>query len=141
MVDGRWSMVDGRWFVLIGVGPRACLCRNWGCRYTHDSAHSSGVWLAYTYLSPCLLLLIHDAWFYVTHRALHRSKLAFKYIHWLHHERVDPEVRQKKKLQKNSRFFVCFGPFLTPLFCFEQALHRPTRAGVLCPHRARGHGC
>eukprot|EP00040_Diaphanoeca_grandis_P027695 m.158351 g.158351 ORF g.158351 m.158351 type:complete len:294 (+) comp31086_c0_seq1:328-1209(+) len=59
--------------------------------YTFDSfpSLSSAV---YTYLSPLLLLLLHDAWFYFSHRLMHRSKFAYQWIHSLHHQRTNPEA-------------------------------------------------
>ena len=50
------------------------------------------VWAAWVYWSPMVLLLIHDTWFYATHRALHSSPRLYRWIHHLHHERTAPEA-------------------------------------------------
>ena len=39
------------------------------------------------YWMPAVLLLLHDSWFYVTHRMLHRSPFLFKHVHSWHHQR------------------------------------------------------
>ena len=41
-------------------------------------------WLAFP-----VMLVVHDAYFYFTHRLMHHPKL-FKYIHLLHHKSVNP---------------------------------------------------
>lgn len=45
----------------------------------------------WTYLlfSILLMVLLHDAWFFFTHRLMHHPKL-FKYIHKVHHQSTDP---------------------------------------------------
>jgi sterol desaturase/sphingolipid hydroxylase (fatty acid hydroxylase superfamily) len=53
--------------------------------YDDINAHS---W-AYLIFSIVLMILLHDAWFYWTHRLMHHPKL-YKYVHKVHHQSVDP---------------------------------------------------
>ena len=43
----------------------------------------------YFVFSVVLMILLHDAWFYFTHRLMHHPKL-FKHIHKVHHQSTDP---------------------------------------------------
>lgn len=43
----------------------------------------------YFVFSVFVMILLHDAWFYFTHRLMHHPKL-FKYIHKVHHQSTDP---------------------------------------------------
>ena len=45
-------------------------------------------WL-YLILSVVVMILLHDAWFYFTHRFMHHPKI-YKYVHKVHHESIDP---------------------------------------------------
>ncbi|MEX0337733.1 MAG: sterol desaturase family protein [Arenibacterium sp.] len=45
--------------------------------------------VAYVWLSVAALILLHDTWFYWTHRALHLPRL-FRRMHRLHHRSVQP---------------------------------------------------
>lgn len=44
---------------------------------------------AYFVFSIVVMILLHDTWFYWTHRLMHHPKL-FKYIHKVHHQSTDP---------------------------------------------------
>jgi sterol desaturase/sphingolipid hydroxylase (fatty acid hydroxylase superfamily) len=44
--------------------------------------------LTYFFISIFLMLLIHDTYFYWTHRLMHH-KLIFKHVHKVHHESID----------------------------------------------------
>jgi sterol desaturase/sphingolipid hydroxylase (fatty acid hydroxylase superfamily) len=44
---------------------------------------------AYFGFSIILMILLHDAWFYWTHRLMHHPKI-FKYVHKVHHQSTDP---------------------------------------------------
>ena len=53
----------------------------------YTDVHQYGMvwfWLAFP-----IMLVVHDAYFYFTHRLMHHPKL-FKYIHLLHHKSVNP---------------------------------------------------
>ena len=45
---------------------------------------------AQLYIAPAVLLLVHDGWFYFTHRAMHRSRVLYRHVHALHHRRRCP---------------------------------------------------
>jgi len=53
--------------------------------YTHIETHG---WL-YFFLAFPLMLLLHDTYFYWTHRAMHHKKL-FRILHLVHHKSVNP---------------------------------------------------
>lgn len=53
--------------------------------YKHIHQHS----LVYFFLAFPLMFLIHDAYFYWTHRAMHHKKL-FKFFHLVHHQSTNP---------------------------------------------------
>jgi hypothetical protein len=44
---------------------------------------------AYFVFSIVLMIVLHDTWFYWTHRLMHHPKL-YKYIHKVHHQSTDP---------------------------------------------------
>lgn len=44
---------------------------------------------SYFVFSVLVMILLHDAWFYFTHRLMHHPKL-FKYVHKVHHQSTDP---------------------------------------------------
>ena len=44
---------------------------------------------SYFVFSIFIMILLHDAWFYFTHRLMHHPKL-FKYVHKVHHKSIDP---------------------------------------------------
>lgn len=46
--------------------------------------------MVHLFFVPAVLIAVHDAWFYFTHRALHKSPILFSYIHSLHHKRSAP---------------------------------------------------
>ncbi len=43
----------------------------------------------YFFISPLLMIVIHDAYFYWTHRLMHWKKI-FKYVHRTHHLSINP---------------------------------------------------
>ncbi len=49
---------------------------------------TNGGWLYYG-ISMLLMLLVHDTYFYWTHRAMHHPKL-YRYIHLVHHRSTNP---------------------------------------------------
>ncbi len=57
--------------------------------YTQIYDHVSDYGWVYFSLSIALMILLHDAWFFFTHRLMHHPKL-FKHIHKVHHQSIDP---------------------------------------------------
>ncbi len=58
-----------------------------GYTQIYDNVNDYG-W-GYFVFSILLMILLHDAWFFFTHRLMHHPKL-FKYIHKIHHQSTDP---------------------------------------------------
>lgn len=48
--------------------------------------------LAWVYVSPLVLLFTHDTWFYICHRAMHSTKIGYRWIHAMHHANDAPEA-------------------------------------------------
>ncbi len=57
--------------------------------YTKIYKNISDYGWAYFVFSIVVMILLHDTWFYWTHRLMHHPKL-FKYIHKVHHQSTDP---------------------------------------------------
>ena len=53
--------------------------------YTHFGDHS----VAYFIFSIVVFIILHDTYFYWTHRAMHWKKI-YRYVHLVHHKSVDP---------------------------------------------------
>jgi Delta7-sterol 5-desaturase len=58
-------------------------------KYTQLYTDLNTYGIFYFIVSILLMLLIHDAYFYWTHRLMHHPKL-FKYFHKVHHQSVNP---------------------------------------------------
>jgi lathosterol oxidase len=63
------------------------LHQHYGFFKLYENAEEHG--LLYFFLSPLLLIFLHDTYFYWTHRAMHHPKL-FKRFHKLHHQSYSP---------------------------------------------------
>ncbi|WP_207433106.1 sterol desaturase family protein [Sabulibacter ruber] len=72
-------------FALYGV----VLSSNWVKPYTRIYTDISEFGLAYFGLSVVMALVIHDAYFYWTHRFMHHPRF-FKLFHLTHHKSVNP---------------------------------------------------
>ena len=72
-------------FGLVGWATLEASWRGWTQMYWDASEHSRGWWWA----SVGLTILLHDTWFYWTHRAMHHPRL-FRYFHRTHHLSVNP---------------------------------------------------
>lgn len=57
--------------------------------YTQIYSNVSDYGWSYFVFSIVAMILLHDTWFYWTHRLMHHPKL-FKYIHKVHHQSTDP---------------------------------------------------
>src|SRR4051812_15308633 len=58
-------------------------------RYTHYYSRISDHSMVYFYLAIPLMFIIHDTYFYWTHRLMHHPKL-FKAFHVIHHKSTNP---------------------------------------------------
>ena len=74
-------------FIFVGVGLIifASSLRNYNLRYDKIADYGWGYWC----LSVLLMIVLHDTYFYWTHRLMHHPKL-FKYFHLLHHKSTNP---------------------------------------------------
>ena len=63
------------------------VAQNNGYTQIYDKVSDYG-W-GYFIFSIVLMILLHDTWFYWTHRLIHHPKL-FKHIHKVHHQSTDP---------------------------------------------------
>lgn len=72
-------------FALIGVGLTYAALAGWTRIYIDFGAYGWGYWLA----SIAALLVLHDTYFYWTHRLMHH-RLLFKHVHRLHHRSHNP---------------------------------------------------
>lgn len=67
--------------MLIYFGDRAGIMR-----FQHDAAAAGPIWFV---ASLAILIVAHDAWFYWTHRLIHRPRL-FRRLHKTHHRSMNP---------------------------------------------------
>lgn len=72
-------------FALIGVGMTFSALQGWTQFYIRFDSYGWGYW----FLSLAALIVLHDAYFYWTHRAMHH-RLLFKWFHRLHHRSHNP---------------------------------------------------
>ncbi|HEY0057267.1 MAG TPA: sterol desaturase family protein [Pedobacter sp.] len=72
-------------FTLIDIG--LYVAQRYGYTQLYNDINQFG-W-AYFAFSILLMMLLHDAWFFFTHRLMHHPKL-YKHIHSVHHQSIDP---------------------------------------------------
>eukprot|EP00038_Savillea_parva_P021154 m.33553 g.33553 ORF g.33553 m.33553 type:complete len:417 (-) comp5033_c0_seq1:2147-3397(-) len=103
----------------LGIGPRQSTVDcgdSGGGQYARGGyAHNVPVSLAlviWWYVSPMFLLFVHDAWFYMWHRALHASPTAYQWIHAVHHTHTAPEAWDLFYMHPVESMLVVTVPFL-----------------------------
>lgn len=72
-------------FALVGIGLRIDPIKQWSNIYT--DFHAYPMW--WYFASIVLAILIHDTYFYWTHRLMHHPRL-FKTMHLVHHRSTNP---------------------------------------------------
>lgn len=72
-------------FGLVGAVTIEAGRRGWTQLYTRVEDHS----MTWFFVSILLAILLHDTWFYWTHRLLHHPRL-FRHTHSLHHRSTNP---------------------------------------------------
>lgn len=72
-------------FALVGIGLRIDPIKQWSNIYT--DFHAYPIW--WYFASIVLAILIHDTYFYWTHRLMHHPRL-FKTMHLVHHRSTNP---------------------------------------------------
>src|SRR5436853_320575 len=80
-----YSMSSIAIFSVIGVCVFTAIKKGYGLTYFHVSERG---W-PYFFISIGLAIIIHDAYFYFTHRLMHHPAL-FKHIHLIHHKSTNP---------------------------------------------------
>lgn len=73
--------------IFAGIGFSIWLCMQFGLANIYDNPAARG-W-PYFWLSVVLLIVLHDAWFYWTHRLIHHRRL-FRRLHRVHHKSGNP---------------------------------------------------
>ena len=68
-----------------------------------------GCWM---FLSPLVLLMLHDSWFFLVHSTLHRSKFLYATIHAWHHEKNAPSACDVFYMHPAESFVAVVLPFL-----------------------------
>lgn len=82
----RWSLLSAGIYG-IPAGIVAWGCQNQGWTRIYSQAEDYPLW--YLPISVLLYLLVHDSWFYWTHRWMHQPRL-FKIAHAVHHASRPP---------------------------------------------------
>lgn len=84
-LEFRYSMSTVFIFALIGFS--ILNLKNAGYTLLYDNiAQRGNVWFV---TSIVLMVLLHDAWFYWTHRLMHHPKI-FRHVHLVHHRSTNP---------------------------------------------------
>lgn len=81
----RYSFSSLAIFATMAIGIRLAEQAGYTKIYTDFSAYGWGYFL----FSTVLFILVHDAYFYFTHRAMHHPKV-FKHVHKVHHMSNNP---------------------------------------------------
>lgn len=81
----RYSMSTVLIFALIGLG----IIRLKNAGYTLIYEHFAEWGWLWFFFSIVLMVLLHDAWFYWTHRLMHHPKI-FRHVHLVHHRSTNP---------------------------------------------------
>ncbi len=82
----RWSLFSSLIFAAVGVG--------WGLLWQlgHTQLYlkfDEFGWVYFSLIGPLVLLLLHDTYFYWTHRWLHRPRV-YRMFHSVHHQSLKP---------------------------------------------------
>lgn len=81
----RYSLLTQLIFSLVGVATLAAARQGWTQIYWRFNAHS----VAWFWASVALTVVLHDTYFYWTHRLMHHRKL-FRWFHRTHHRSHNP---------------------------------------------------
>lgn len=84
-LEFRYSMSTVFIFALIGFGILNLKNAGFTLIYDHFDEWGAG-WFV---VSLVLMILLHDAWFYWTHRLMHHPKI-FRHVHLVHHRSTNP---------------------------------------------------
>lgn len=119
-----WSLLSAAVYGLpAGVVAWGWNAHGWTRIYTRVSDHSL-LWLP---VSLGLCLLLHDTWFYWTHRAMHAPAL-FRRVHAVHHASRPPTAWAAMSFHP---WEALSGAFVVPLLVFILPLHVGVVAALL----------
>jgi sterol desaturase/sphingolipid hydroxylase (fatty acid hydroxylase superfamily) len=81
----KWSLLTAVIYGLVGTAT-ILIGKTWGWQvYRKIDSHGWGWFVA----SIAITIIVHDTWFYWTHRLMHHRRL-FKLFHRVHHESTNP---------------------------------------------------
>lgn len=81
----RWSMLTVVIYGLVGAATIWAVKMGWTQMYRNINAYG---WIWF-WSSIGVAIIVHDTWFYWTHRMMHHRKL-FRWFHKVHHESTNP---------------------------------------------------
>jgi len=81
----RWSMLTVVIYGIVGAASIEAARQGWTQMYSKINAHG---WLWF-WASIGIAIVLHDTWFYWTHRLMHHRSL-FRWFHKVHHESTNP---------------------------------------------------
>ena len=80
-----WSLSSVIVYGLVGIGIVLMIQGGWSRLYLSIDQEGWGYWAA----SLAAMIVLHDAWFYWTHRMMHHPRL-FRFFHLTHHRSHNP---------------------------------------------------
>ena len=81
----QWSLLTALVYGVVGV-VTILIGKTWGWQMYGKIASRGWPWLV---MSVGIAILVHDTWFYWTHRLMHHRRL-FRWFHRVHHESTNP---------------------------------------------------
>jgi sterol desaturase/sphingolipid hydroxylase (fatty acid hydroxylase superfamily) len=129
-----WSLSTVAIFALYGVGIAYASHRGWSAIYLEFDRHGWGYWIA----SLAALIVLHDAYFYWTHRLMHHRRF-YRFFHRVHHRSRNPSPWAAYSFAPSE---AAIQGFFAPLAFFILPLH-PTAILLFVLHQifrnALGH--
>ncbi len=82
----RWSLYSCIIYALLSAFLYFAILKGWTSVYFDWSERGTG----YAVFSFVLMIVVHDVYFYVTHRASHEVRWIFRHFHRIHHQSTNP---------------------------------------------------
>jgi len=86
VTEVQWSIGSCIIYAFLAVALYAAAVRGWTRLYLNPAAHG---WLYFFGCVP-IMIILHDAYFYLTHRLSHLSRTVFRHFHRIHHQSTNP---------------------------------------------------
>lgn len=83
--EALWSLSSICIYAIVGIGIIFMIQSGWTQLYFSIADYGWGYWV----FSLIAMIVLHDAWFYWTHRAMHHPRL-FRFFHLTHHRSRTP---------------------------------------------------